>query len=454
MFEKLTGGRLYQVIYYHLKLWYSIYMKNFRFFISLILISLCMGPVFADSWFVCLSSCQKKENADELVLLMENAGLSGCIKEFQSAKGLFYRVLLDEPFATADEARARKDELNSNQFVRAQKINDLWICKVEDDNKNVVPATVSAYRAASAVPVPYVIQNTVSQLPVNEDYDMDEIKIFDLDNIRKSGLDFPEMADFAFFVDDEKMHSVAKAAYVNHTLIKEVDITIVLGDEGFSDVEGLEGTPVEFEMNGIDLTGVLYDDGGNYYFTGVNEKKNLYIYMEAFDFSYDDFIGFLSNCVSASALEYYPQIKKNLFVLPANNTYSTRTFLGYAVEKVKNNYANERNNADWAVQVVGHWMSQGIFESYGKQLSVKCFDLGTESLAKSNQQLFIREKNQNDITAENHASTLSTNDSWYFKVEDKGNFELSFSNKCYGVSIDGLYSENDLIAVARDLQIW
>lgn len=446
-------------------------MKKNKFIVLLFVFGLFAGSVFAESWSVCLSSCMKKSNAEEFVLQMENAGLHGRIVEAQNEKGVFYRVLLDESFATADEARARQFELANHQFVKAQKINDLWICKVLDDVKNSEPVTTpsSAVKtpvpaaevpapvsnqpvSAVAAPVPYIIQNTASKLPVNEEYDIDEIKIFDLDNVRKTKLNFSEIADFAFFVSDEKMHSVAKAAYVNHKLIKEIDVTVILGDENFCSVEELEGTPVEFAMNGIDLSGVLYEDSGNYYFTGVNERKNLYIYMEAFDFSYDDFLAFLTGCVSDSALEYYPQIKKNLFVLPVNNTYYPRTFLGYAVEKIKNNYANERNNADWAVQTVGHWMSQGIFESNGKLLSVKFFDLGTESLAKGNQALFIADKSQNDINDENHASALT--DSWYFKVEDKGNFELSFSNKCYGVSIDGLYSEEDLLVVARDLQIW
>lgn len=582
-------------------------MKNFRikFLFLLFIVSFLVAPAFGDAWFVCLSSFKERSNANKLVYLLEQSRLKGRIEEFENEKGLFYRVLLDEPFETVEEARQRKDELMVHPVVKNQGIKGLWACKIPYDwnegnktaeeipftpapVKNEViskpvtePVTASQYaedniaveveeskvltvNEKSDLPVskeypysvlvrsykeeqsaentkgrlnamnvesyivktydptelfsfnlhsgafeteeeaenlkenledlgiddlkiqnyndfyskiesynsiiknqkitneagsyvipntiPEVIQKSILQFPVNKNFDVEGLRIIDLDNVRKTGQHFPELTSLEYFVETENIHAISLASYVDDLFKKNIDVTIAVGDDYAFETPEEDGILIDLMLKDGVLHCVAYEEGGNYHLIGVNELLNLYVYMEATDFSYDQFIAFLTNINNDSTLLMYPQVRKNLFVLPNKNPEHERDFLCFDLKKVNSQYAADRKYADWAVAIVGHWEAQGFFAEDDKQLYIAYFDLDYDYIARLNQALFIEDRKTESVSEESHASTLGTGDSWY-KVIPKG-AELTFSAQNFSMAVGGFFTEEELLTVAQDLQLW
>ena len=109
-------------------------MNKFRRFLLISILTFLASPIFADNWYVCLSSFTKKSNAEHLIQQMEKNDLKGCI-EVSCTKGtIYFRVLLEEPFATVQEARDRRDQMKNDNFVKAYGLKGLWPCKANPEN--------------------------------------------------------------------------------------------------------------------------------------------------------------------------------------------------------------------------------------------------------------------------------------------------------------------------------
>lgn len=87
---------------------------------------------FADNWYVCAGSYGSKANADELITSLQNKGIPAFAYEFTKDNGVkLYRVLIDEAFSSADDARDSRDFLENDAAIKALRISGLWICQAE-----------------------------------------------------------------------------------------------------------------------------------------------------------------------------------------------------------------------------------------------------------------------------------------------------------------------------------
>lgn len=104
--------------------------KNiYRFIVVSFLMIFNAISVFADSWFVCLSSFRNQENALNCMMELYKEGFEVCLDEHVTDSSAYYRVLLHEPFDTAEKARARKEELSEDEKISELGLFDLWICQ-------------------------------------------------------------------------------------------------------------------------------------------------------------------------------------------------------------------------------------------------------------------------------------------------------------------------------------
>lgn len=87
---------------------------------------------FADSWYVCAGSYGSEANANELVTSLQKKGIPAFVYEFTKDNGVkLYRVLIDEAFASRDEARDSRDFLENDAAIKSLRITGLWICQAE-----------------------------------------------------------------------------------------------------------------------------------------------------------------------------------------------------------------------------------------------------------------------------------------------------------------------------------
>ncbi|MBO4404202.1 MAG: SPOR domain-containing protein [Treponema sp.] len=96
-----------------------------KLLLALILIS-AGTAASADDFFVCLGSYKKIENAKNLSVRLEEAGVENFISEFSDGDVKLYRVLHKKSFQKISEARSFKSELLKDKSLG---FKDLWVVK-------------------------------------------------------------------------------------------------------------------------------------------------------------------------------------------------------------------------------------------------------------------------------------------------------------------------------------
>jgi len=121
-------------------------MKNLRRSLIALLLLLATN-LYAQKWYVCVGSFRSDKNADQRVAQLESYDIPACIAEFKKSEtDILYRILVDIPFNTLDEAHKKIAELNKNPGIKKLGITGLWAVQAENTRKTaaVAPAPVPA----------------------------------------------------------------------------------------------------------------------------------------------------------------------------------------------------------------------------------------------------------------------------------------------------------------------
>ncbi|MDE7384073.1 MAG: hypothetical protein K2M99_09355, partial [Treponemataceae bacterium] len=251
----------------------------------------------------------------------------------------------------------------------------------------------------------------------------------------------------------------AKAVYLDDLFGKRVEVCVIESAETFSerdfDIDGKNGTEVQFSLTGDNiLYAHISSDDTVRSIAGLNANKTLFITIDAYDFSEDEFEQFLNNAWSDSAMVIYPQLRKSLCILP--KTREGRKFAAFTLSRVDKSYAVEKGYAEWAIPIVGHWEASGYFLQDDEEFSVAFFDMDYAHNAQKIHGMFMDEKRYIFSSNNNHPTTVHETDAWYLK--NLTNKEISFSIKSFIVAVDtdinSSIEEDELNAFASELTIW
>ena len=327
-----------------------------------------------------------------------------------------------------------------NEVIKTQNVT------FEDGNYTIPTSFSSAIRAS------------IRQFPVNKNFQIEQISIFDIDNINATGADVDGAEKIDDFIDEiNGVHAVSIATYKDDLFDKNVMVFMAVGDDGCfkqKEFDGAEDLQLAIVDDVLDCA-VLFNDN-DCYLQGTNRAKNMLVGMISKDFTKGQFSAFINNISNDSSLLVYPQLRKTLLVLPEKNELVQRDFLVFTLSRIGESYAVERNYSDWSVPIVGHWNAKSEFFQDSQKLSVSFFDMDYDYNANRVHGMFMNEKKRITINSDNHPSSLELADSWYLNSFSSN--ELSFSTKSYIIAVNS-YSgeripENDLIGVAKELQIW
>lgn len=314
--------------------------------------------------------------------------------------------------------------------------------------------------------IPEDVKICLKQFPVNRNFQIENILIYDLDAIRKLQPSTEVDSSLGFIYDDnaKSINAISSAEYRDDLFNKEVTIIIATSDTGtFIDtkdklVNKVNCTDVEAADYSLPygiLHSYIYKKGNDYFLCGSTNDGKMFLSMTAKDFSRDEFIQFITKSYADSSILAYPQLRKTLFILPAMREEG-KDFLWFKLDKVQYEYAEEKGYAQWAIPIVGHWCAEGHFNCNHDDVSIEYFDLDYDYTAKKIHGLFMDEKKENAESEENHEVTVCGKDGWY--IENYSLHELSFSVKSYIVAIDSSrdtsIKEDILKNFAYKLQIW
>ena len=295
------------------------------------------------------------------------------------------------------------------------------------------------------------VRTCLADLPVNKNFLIESITIADFETLAQA--DGGRLGSFKELSQETGADALARAVYRDDLFGKRVEVCVMERAAHFADFPG-EST-VQFALPGNDvLYATVASDVNVRTISGMNANTTLYVKIDAYDFSEDEFTAFLDNAWSDSATVIYPQLRKSLCVLPKKA--AGRDFAAFTLSRVDESYAESKNYADWAIPIVGHWNASGYFLQDGEEVSVDFFDMDYAHNAQRNQEMFNAAHRKSILTDSNHPATVHETDAWY--VENSSVKEISFSIKSFSVAVDtdtnSTIEEDDLIAFASELLIW
>ena len=357
-------------------------------------------------------------------------------------------------FATPDESAETADAL------AALGIGDTELSEYADIKEKmlrydeVVQQDNVVFETAENATLPEfseAVRTCLADLPVNKNFLIESITIADFETLARA--DGGRLDSFKELSQETGADALARAVYRDDLFGKRVEVCVMERAAHFADFPG-EST-VQFALPGDDvLYATVASDGNVRTISGMNADTTLYIKIDAYDFSEDEFTAFMNNAWSDSATVIYPQLRKSLCVLPKKA--AGRDFAAFTLSRVDESYAESKNYADWAIPIVGHWNASGYFLQDGVEVSVDFFDMDYAHNAQRNQEMFNAAHRRGILTDSNHPATVHETDAWY--VKNLSNKEISFSIKSFSVAVDtdsnSSLNEDDLNAFASELLIW
>ncbi len=326
-------------------------MKRLVIFLSVLLISLC--SLCAKSWFVCVGSFTKFENAEERCSILNDAGYDCFIETARKNDGTkLYRVLFLDDVLLRDDARNKKDQLVKADVIVKKGWTDLWICEAEmpaSGAKNVYKAAkISAKEPAPApvavvppvvsdksvaVMVPEIVEpelnveldidakvseleketenkadlmiSCIAQLPISLDFQVVKMTTCDFDNSRKYPSVFVLDENFEDFSDYEELSVGVYTSYEDEDSGAVIECLIVQAGSEFSKdfVRNELGIYTEDEAAEImtydiprgKMTGYLSEEYGVSYLCGISEDNKLVMFMSSEDLTKDGLVEFVES---------------------------------------------------------------------------------------------------------------------------------------------------------------
>lgn len=307
--------------------------------------------------------------------------------------------------------------------------------------------------------IPAEVQACLKEFPLNKNFQIEQITILDFNNIEDEEY-FEDIIDLFDDYNTEVLYTYAAslAVYRDELFGKEVEVLIALGDEEqFSpdDYEIETDLICDYKIRGGILKSKLYELESGIYLFGASEDGTIRIEMAAENFTLDEFNTFMSNSYADSNMLIYPQLRKNLFILP-DNSKTQRDFQGFTLKKVGRDYVELKNYADWAWGLYGHWCASAYFAQAEEPMHVSFYDLDYDYNAQKIHKMFMDTHDISYQGDDNHSEMVHESSGWY--INSFGYKELSFTNKSYIIAADSEdYTSIDLQELhefADDLKIW
>ena len=306
--------------------------------------------------------------------------------------------------------------------------------------------------------LPSSVEKVVKHFPANKDFPIQEITIVDYDNFLASSYK-PSISSPIFdYVHGESsgVHAALSAVYRDELYGKEVSVFFANADQ-LPTIDALgEFEFMQFESNDGFFDCQLYEYAGETVLSGANVDENLFVRISTKDFTKEEFINFLIDSFNDKSLVLYPQMRRTFFVLPDENPDVERDFVAFTYKKITDDYASERNYAEWAVPIVGHSLAKTYFSEKDSFISLGFYDLDYDFNAKNVHVHFTEAKTSAEISPTNQPVSVKGAEGWY--LVNPSQKEVSFSTKSYVIAIDtdpnNTLEKDDLIRLGTDLKIW
>lgn len=431
-----------------------------------------------------VASFKTVEEAKQTVRRLSAQGIKAYVVKRADEDGAISIDVHSGAFADEAGALALRDELAASGLVGSsvsnyadlkEEVGAFTRLKVEDKKE-------FSLKNAEKPALSESVNENIAFFPVDSDFRIERLAILDCANtLRGTDADgyfeimfeaLPRNFDMGPLADSMKV--VSQAVYADKLYGHKVAVSIVSTDNAREDYasvialnEGSWGAKIEDGLKYKTAKGVL--TGGLYETTGESGKSS-FVYAASIPESGHVLLMKSDDCPSVSFKELiakggndlgllnFPEIRKNLFVLPKFTDKDKLAFSCFSFDLVPAEYEKQRNYASWAHQIVGSYRSSGYYtDENRKVVSVSFFNLNYTKAAETVHDAFMSYREG----ASGYKTDVRSNPGYYAISPYTGD-ELSFSNGSYIIAINlfddmGLNEEDRLAYVktcADSLQIW
>lgn len=169
-----------------------------------------------------------------------------------------------------------------------------------------------------------------------------------------------------------------------------------------------------------------------YTFVGENLSSHHIVTFKTFDINLSNLTVLFKDEYKNKELLIYPEVLRGLAILPENLEYSLEMFDLY---RLGWEYAKLKNNAWWAVNMVGHWNYESFYNSNESEDFIKTsfFDLIYKKKSQKIHNNFVKEKEKYQPMAkymgiESFAVNFDNLKAWYLEFNDSNEISFSFGS--------------------------
>jgi len=365
-------------------------------------------------------------------------------------------------FETEEETFEYQDELEAMGIGNTKVSNFNDIQNQINKYDEVVKSQKITYESGSDK-LPNLLNEALiaaaKEFPASSNYQIERLCVYNIDENRNLEFDYDRYDSFRNFTgfswirsyssDISKVHGAIFATYKDELFNKKVDVFCVKGDENCF-INPLRSEDYSKEMD-FPFGKIKYRNsvaGDWTTIVGTTEENDTLIYITFYNSSNKEAKELLSE-FSKDSLLSFNQIKKNLCIIPNQDSDNSKRFQCFTFSQVDQSYSDMRYRANWAEGLVGHYLSAIYFKQNSDDVSIGVFDLDYDYNAKKNQRYYI--DTRSDITSTSHPVEFLTDDAWLWS------YEFTFSHKSYQIAIDVHTfngKEKSFADIGKQLLIW
>ena len=380
------------------------------------------------------------------------------IKTYSEAKGFLFNL-----YAGAFETEEEAEEL-------AKSLEKLGIENTEIQNYNLIYSSIKKYNdfvrntAITAFNLENAripdslnadIQSCIKDFPLNSDYEIEEMIIYDVKNIIADELDDEWTQDLENYIYQKERVTAAVTSILKDPLFGNSLTVYVQKGKAFNTEEIKTETERKITIGIEDYHGFISEEDDIYTFTGINAENDLLIKIVADNLTDIQFNTYLTTVFAQNELYNNSSFKNSIASIAKANLEKGRKFETCLIGKIKEEDAREIYG-DYAKTVSGNTWIWSYFSQDDEQIESISLNLIYDWLSEKYYDDFMNKQMELQISETNRPSFVPFVDSWYYKEASEQLIQLSAKVKSFFIvasAFEDPFTERDLVYFIEDTEL-
>lgn len=380
------------------------------------------------------------------------------IKTYSEAKGFLFNLYAGA-FETEEEAEELAKSLEKLGIENTEIQNyNLIYSSIKKYNDFVLNTTITAFNLENArIPdsLNADIQSCIKDFPLNNDYEIEEMIIYDVKNIIADEVDDEWTQDLENYIYQKERVTAAVTSILKDPLYGNSLTVYVQKGKAFNTEEIKTETERKITIGIEDYLGFISEEDDIYTFTGINADNDLLIKIVADNLTDIQFNTYLTTVFAQNELYNNSSFKNSIASIAKANLEKGRKFETCLIGKIKEEDAREIYG-DYAKTVSGNTWIWSYFSQDDEQIESISLNLIYDWLSEKYYDDFMNKQMELQISETNRPSFVPFVDSWYYKEASEQLIQLSAKVKSFFIvasAFEDPFTERDLVYFIEDTEL-